>query len=93
MNNSVEQPAPAARNVRLLWAILAAVFGLIFLVQLFLWSKGKADIRSALLPAAVALVNIGEASEQGALRRMLLTAGFVLGALGALLMTLHWANG
>lgn len=92
MNKSVEQSAPAARHVRLMWAILAAIMGLISLVELFSWSKGKADIRVVLLPAAVALLLISNTAEHGALRWVLQIVGFVLAALGALLMILHWAD-
>jgi hypothetical protein len=49
-------------------------------------------INSVLLPAAVTLFLISNTSEQGALRRMLPIVGFVLAALGALLMVLHGAD-
>jgi uncharacterized membrane protein HdeD (DUF308 family) len=92
VNKPVEQSSPAARNVRLLWAIVAAVFGLIFLVELFFWLKGQTNIGRVLLPAGLALLNVAQVAEQRALRRLTLIAGFVLGALGALLMILHWAD-
>ncbi len=92
MNKSVEQSAPAARNVRMVWVILAAVVGLMFLVEIFSWSKGKANISRVLLLAGVELMFISNAAEQGALRWVLRITGFVLGALGALLMTLQWVG-
>ncbi len=92
MNKSVEQSAPAARNVRMVWVILAAVVGLMFLVELFSWSKGKANIRSVLLLAGVELLLISNAAEQGALRWVLRITGFALGVLGASLMILHWVG-
>jgi hypothetical protein len=92
MNKSVEQPAPAAHNMRLIWAITAAVMGLIVLVELLDWSRGKGNIRLIVMLAGLSLVNIGKASERVALRRMLPIVGLVLAGIGALLTILHWAH-